>query len=88
LTRPEPVFIININKKKAVKRKSTRRVKRREEPFAARLHERSAEAAFELWTERARSQVRFIGVSAVTGNAVCGFIQVPDECGIFSEFRW
>jgi len=39
------------NKIKAVIRISTRRAKFREKPFAVRLHERSAKAAFELWTE-------------------------------------
>ena len=44
------VYNYNI-KKKAVIRNSKRRAKFREKPLAARLHEQSAKAAFELWTE-------------------------------------
>ena len=42
---------MNNIRKKAMIRNSKRRVKFREKPLAARLHEQSAKAAFEQWME-------------------------------------
>lgn len=76
-------FIIVNNKIKAVKRNSKYLAKSREKPVAARLHERGAEAAFELWMESV-PQVHSNGHSAVIWSSVCESIfQVPYECGIF-----
>ena len=70
-----------------MKRNIKRRAKFREKPFAARLHEQSAEAAFELWMESIIAST-LQRISHVTGSSVYDLHHVPYECGLIPEFRW
>jgi hypothetical protein len=63
------VIIISSIKIKAVKRNIKRRAKFREKSFAVRLHEQSAEAAFELWMESIIAST-LQRISHVTGSSV------------------
>jgi len=71
-----------------MKRISKRRAKFREKPLAARLHERSAKAAFELWTESIYAST-LQRISAVIWSSVYEIIfKYRMSAGIFPEFRW
>ena len=75
------MIIIISNKKKAMKRNIKRRAKFREKPFAARLHEQSAEAAFELWTESNIMRVHSNGSPPLQGARYTIYIKYRMSAG-------